>query len=355
MLGTGALGAIEKGCVPVTTTEAYADRVRVPLGLSPEASLEERLARLRAVTLAEAASFVDTLPSVRLKAEELASYQATIAGDEGQESALQSLLRSKEDLRTFVDFLFLIRAEVYAALAPNAALTQAEVDATVLRVLTPWAAGYGYAGIRTIVDRDSGEVFTASVRRGELQYDYFFKGQLFEILAKPGYNIHGHFPHVLQWLYYSWCHDRERPLPGGKNQGMARIYRKVPKVGEGELFRRLSDTFNSHVQLLLRPGHPPNFTAMAVNYRGYPRTMTDPASVTRLFELVFYNSLDPARRVRLEPMQIMVVRPGPEEALALFRPETAEEERQWAETSRDLARVVTDGRRSSAPPQPLAI
>ncbi len=332
MMITGALSAIEKGTNPVTTTEAYAGRVRVSLGLSTEASLEERIVRLREIVLAEVATFVDTLPSVRLKDEELASYRAKLGGDLAQESALQSLLLYKEELRTFVDFLFLLRAEVYAELSPRAALTQTEIDETVLRVLTPWAGKYGYTGIRKILDRDTAEVFTASVSRGELQYDYFFKGQLFEVLTAPGYNIHGHFPHVLQWLYYSWGHDREHPVPGGVNQAMARIYRKVPEVLECELFRRLSDTCNSRVQLQLRPGHPPNFTAMAVNYRGFPGTMTDPASVTRLFELVLYNSLDPARPVRLEPTQIMVVRPRPEETLALFRPETAEEERQWVET-----------------------
>jgi hypothetical protein len=210
----------------------------------------------------------------------------------------------------------------------------------VLRVLTPWASKYGYAGIRRITDRDSGDVFTESVRRGELQYDFFFKGQLFEIVAAPGYNIHGHFPHVLQWLYFSWRHDREHPLPGGTNQAMARIYRKIPEVNECELFRRLSDTFNSSVQIMLRPGRPPNFTAMAVNYRGCPGNMTDPASVTRLFELALYTSLDPARPVLLEPVQIMVVRPGPAEVLALYRPETEEEKREWIERSAALAQDI---------------
>ena len=349
------LGAIEKGAIPVTVTDAYADRVCFPLGLPPEASLEERISRLREIALAEAATFVDTLPSVRLQEAELASYRAKVQGDAEQESALRRLLVYKEELRCFIDFLFGLRAEVYAALAAYPALAQADVDEAVLQALTPLASKYGYAGIRKIIDRDSGEVFTESVRRGELQFDYFFKGQLFEIIATPGYNIHGHFPHVLQWLYFSWRHDREHPVAGGVNQGMARIYRKIPEVTECELFRRLSDTFNSRVQLLLTPGAPPNFTAMAVNYRGFPRTMTDPASVTRLFEIVFYNSLDPARPVRLSATQIMVTRPGPEETLALFRPETEEEERQWVETSKRLARVVASGVPTVRESQPPAI
>jgi hypothetical protein len=331
MLGTTALGPIEKGSIPVKTTEAYADRIRVPLGLPPTASLEERIARLRAIVIEEAATYVDTLPSVRLKASELASFRATLGGDVEEESALQSLLLYKEELPPFIDFLFLLRAEVHAALPAGAPLAQAEVDETVLQILTPWASRYGYAGIRRIVDRDTAAVFTASVQRGELQYDYFFRGQLFEIAAAPGHNIHGHFPHVLQWLYYSWRHDRAHPRATGTNESVARIYRKVPLVEECELFRRLSDTFNSSVQLQLTPGSPPNFPAMAVNYRGFPRAMTDPASVTRLFELVLYNSLDPARPVLLEPMQIMVVRPDREAVLALFQPETADEVREWDE------------------------
>ena len=68
--------------------------------------------------------------------------------------------------------------------------------------------------------------------------------------------------------------------------------------------------------------------------------MTDPASVTRLFELALYTSLDPARPVLLEPVQIMVVRPGPAEVLALYRPETEEEKRQWIERSAALAQSV---------------
>lgn len=340
MMDAAALGAVEKGAIAVAVTEAYADRVRVPLALSAESTLEARVAQLREAVLRESESFGETLPSVRLKAEELASYRAKLGSDPLLERALDSLLVYKEELRTFVDFLFVIRAEVYAELANHPALPQAEVDEAVLRVLTPWASKYGYAGIRKIIDRDSGDVFTESIRQGELQYDFFFKGQLFEIVAAPGYNIHGHFPHVLQWLYFSWRHDREHPLPGGANPSMARIYRKVPEVSECELFRRLSDTFNSSVQLTLRPGQPPNFTAMSVNYRGCPANMTDPASVTRLFEIALYTSLDPARPVLLDPVQIMVVRPNPEEVLALYQPETEQEKREWIERSAALAQSV---------------
>jgi hypothetical protein len=320
-MDAATLRAIEKGAIAVTTTDAYADRLRGPLAADRAAlPAEGRLAGLRAALLREAETFVDTVPSVRLQPVELASFRAKLGGDAAQESALAGLLEYKEDVATFIDFLLMIRASVYARLAGRAALAQAEVDEAVLDVLTPWAAKYGYAGIRKITDRDPGEVFTDSVRRGELQYDYFFKGQLFEIVAAPGHNIHGHFPHVLQWLFFSWRHDTARPLPDGVNQAMARIYRKVPEVTECELFRRLSDTFNSPVQLQLRPGQPPNFPAMAVNYRGFPRSVTDPASVTRLFELAFYTSLDPAREVVLEPMAIMVVRPGAEEIAALYVP-----------------------------------
>jgi hypothetical protein len=333
MMDAVALGAMEKGAIAVTVTEAYADRVRLPLAIGER---DVGVEQLREALLREVETFGETLPSVRLKARELASYRAKIGSDALLMCALDSLLLYKEDLRSFVDFLFVIRAEVYERLVDRAALTQADVDEAVLRVLTPLADRYGYAGIRKIVDRDTAEVFTESVRRGELQYDYFFKGQLFEIVASPGYNIHGHFPHVLQWLYFSWRHDREHPLPGGVNQAMARIYRRVPDVHECELFRRLSDTFNSSVQLALRPGQPPNFKAMAVNYRGCPGNMTDPASVTRLFELALYTSLDPARPVILEPVQIMVMRPGPAEVLALYRPETEEEQRAWEGRSAGL-------------------
>jgi len=114
---------------------------------------------------------------------------------------------------------------------------------------------------------------------------------------------------------------------------MSRIYRKIPEVTECAMFRRLSDTFNSPVQLALRPGEPPNFTAMAVNYRGFPANVTDPASVTRLFEMALYNSLDAAREVILEPVRIMVVRPSAEEVVALYVPETEEEKRSWGERS----------------------
>jgi hypothetical protein len=320
MMDAATLRAIEKGAIAVTTTEAYADRLRGAVGGAPLGTPEERLAGLREAMLREAETYVETFPSVRLKELELASYRAKLGGDAALESALEGLLRYKEELATFVDFLFMIRAQVYARLADRAALAQADVDETVLDVLTPWAAKYGYTGIRKITDRDPGDVFTDSIRRGELQYDYFFKGQLFEIVAAPGHNIHGHFPHVLQWLFFSWRLDSEQPLPEGVNQAMARIYRKVPEVTECELFRRLSDTFNSPVQLQLRPGQPPNFQAMAVNYRGFPRNVTDPATVTRLFELAFYTSLDPAREVILEPMQIMVPRPGAEEIAALYVP-----------------------------------
>jgi len=325
MMDAATLRAIEKGAVAVMTTEAYADRLRVPLASSPEQTAKERIAGLREALLREAETFVETLPSVRLKAVELASYRAKLGGDAALESALDGLLRYKEELQPFIDFLLMIRAEVHARLADRAVLAQAEIDEAVLDVLTPWAAKYGYSGIRKIVDRDPGDVFTDSIRRGELQYDYFFKGQLFEIVAAPGHNIHGHFPHVLQWLFFSWRLDGEHPVRDGVNQAMARIYRKVPEVAECELFRRLSDTFNSSVQLQLRPGQPPNFPAMAVNYRGFPRNVTDPASVTRLFELALYTSLDAARPVLLEPMQIMVVRPGAAEIAALYQPETDEE------------------------------
>ena len=340
MMDAATLGAIEKGAIAVKVTEAYADRVRLPLALSNDTSQEERVAQLREAVLRESETFGETLPSLRLRAEELASYRDKMGSDALLERAIDSLLLYKEELRTFVDFLFVIRAEVYQELADRAVLTQADVDETVLRVLTPWADKYGYAGIRRITDRDSGDVFTESVARGELQYDFFFRGQLFEIVAAPGYNIHGHFPHVLQWLYFSWRHDREHPLPGGTNQAMARIYRKVPEVTECALFRRFSDTFNSSVQLMLQPGQPPNFKAMSVNYRGCPRNMTDPASVTRLFELALYTSLDPARPVLLEPVQIMVVRPEPEEVLALYRPETEQEKRAWTEQSAALAQSI---------------
>lgn len=338
MMDMAALGAIEKGAIAVTITEAYADRIRVPLALSTDVSLDERVEQLREAVLREVETFGETLPSVRLRAEELASYRAKVGSDALLSCALDGLLVYKEDLRGFVDFLFELRAEVYAELADRPALTQAEVDEAVLRVLTPWAGRYGYAGIRKIADRDTAEVFTESVRRGELQYDFFFKGQLFEIVAEPGFNIHGHFPHVLQWLYFSWRHDREHPVPGGANQAMAQIYRKVPDVEECELFRRFSDTFNSSVQLLLRPGQPPNFTAMSVNYRGCPRNMTDPASVTRLFEIALYTSLDPSRPVLLEPVQVMVVRPKPEEVIALYRPETEEEQRAWLTRAERIGR-----------------
>ena len=337
MMDAATLRAIEKGAIAVSTTEAYADRLPVPAVLATEGTPEERIAGLREALLREADSFVETVPSVRLKEVELASYRAKLGGDAALERALEGLLRYKEELRIFIDFLFLIRAEVYASLADRALLPQAAVDEAVLHVLTPWAAKYGYTGIRKITDRDPGDVFTDSVRQGELQYDYFFKGQLFEVVAAPGHNIHGHFPHVLQWLYFSWRLDGEHPLAEGANQAMARIYRKVPEVTECELFRRLSDTFNSSVQLALRPGQPPNFSAMAVNYRGFPANVTDPASVTRLFEMAFYTSLDAARKVSLEPMQIMVVRPGAEEIRALYLPETDEEKRQWAERSAAVA------------------
>jgi hypothetical protein len=336
MMDAVTLGAIEKGAIAVTVTEAYADRVRVDLALSAEQ--DARVEQLREAVLREAESFGETLPSVRLKEGELASYRAKLGSDPLFTSALESLLVYKEDLRSFVDFLFLIRAQVYAELADRPALTQAEVDDTVLRVLTPWAGKYGYAGIRKIIDRDTGDVFTASVRRGELQYDFFFRGQLIELVVPPGYNIHGHFPHVLQWLYYSWRHDQEHPIPGGTNQSMAQIYRRVPEVTECELFRRFSDTFNGSVQIQLRPGQPPNFKAMAINYRGFPRSLTDPASVTRLFEMAFYTSLDPARPVLLEPVQVMVLRAKPAEVLELYRPETEAETQAWAARSAILAR-----------------
>jgi hypothetical protein len=337
MMDAATLRAIEKGAIAVTTTEAYADRLPVPASLSMEGTPAERLAGLREAVLREAATFVDTVPSVRLKPVELASYRAKLGGDPAEEGALLGLLRYKEELEPFIDFLFLIRAEVYSVLGGRAALAQADVDEVVLEVLTPWAGKYGYSGIRKIVDRDPGDVFTDSIRRGELQYDYFFKGQLFEIVAAPGHNIHGHFPHVLQWLYFSWRLDGESPLPEGVNQAMARIYRKVPEVTECELFRRLSDTFNSSVQLALRPGQAPNFPAMAANYRGFPANVTDPATVTRLFEMIFYTSLDAARKVALEPMQIMIVRPGAEEMEALYLPETDEEKQRWASRTSGVA------------------
>ena len=338
MMDAATLRAIEKGAIAVSTTEAYSDRLPVPAALSAGATPEQRLAGLREAILREAAAFVDTVPSVRLKANELASYRAKLGGDPAEESALLGLLRYKEEVESFVDFLFMIRADVYARLADRAVVAQAEVDEAVLQVLTPWAGKYGYTGIRKIVDRDPGDVFTESIRRGELQYDYFFKGQLFEIVAAPGHNIHGHFPHVLQWLYFSWRLDSERPLTEGVNQVMARIYRKVPEVTECELFRRLSDTFNSPVQLSLRAGQAPNFPAMAVNYRGFPASVTDPATVTRLFERVFYTSLDAARKVALEPMQIMIVRPGADEIEALYVAETDDEKQRWE--GRDAAQAA---------------
>ncbi|MEP7126954.1 MAG: hypothetical protein ABJE95_38840, partial [Byssovorax sp.] len=307
----------------------YSERILVP-GLAAEGTLEERIARLRVAVSREVEGLVEKLPSARLTRGQIASYRATLGGDADQEQALSCLLGYLEEVPPFVDFLFLLRAEVYARLADRAALAQAELDDTVLDVLSPWAGKYGYAGIRKIVDRDPGNVFTDSIRRGELQYDYFFRGQLFETVAAPGYNIHGSFPHVLQWLYLSWRHDREAPVRGGVNQAMSRIYRKIPEVTGCELFRRVSDTFNSPVQLQLVPGQSPNFPAMAVNYRGFPRSLTDPATITRLFELVLYNSLDPARPVPLEPMQVMIVRPQPEEIDALYVPETDDEKRSWS-------------------------
>ncbi len=339
MMDAVMLGALEKGSIAVAVTEAYADRVRVDLALSAEQ--DARVTQLREAVMREAESFGETLPSVRLKEEELASYRDKLGSDPLFASALESLLVYKEDLRGFVDFLFLIRAEVYAELADRPALTQADVDDTVLRVLTPWAGKYGYAGIRKITDRDTGDVFTASVRRGELQYDYFFRGQLIELVVPPGYNIHGHFPHVLQWLYYSWRHDREHPLPGGTNPSMAQIYRRVPEVTECELFRRFSDTFNGSVQIMLRPGQPPNSRRWP-SITGVSRSLTDPASVTRLFEMAFYTSLDPARPVLLEPVQVMVLRAGPAEVLELYRPETEAEKQAWPTRSARLARGETE-------------
>src|SRR5512133_3667330 len=121
MMDTAALGAIEKGAIAVTVTEAYADRIRVPLALSPETTQEARVAQLREAVLRESETFGETLPSVRLRAEELASFRDKLGSEAHLESALESLLVYKEELRTFVDFLFVIRAEVYEALADRAA------------------------------------------------------------------------------------------------------------------------------------------------------------------------------------------------------------------------------------------
>ena len=136
MMDTATLQAIEKGTIAVTTTEAYADRIRVTPAVSMVGSPEERIAGLREALLREIETFVETLPSVRLSEAELASYRAKMGGDAALESALDGVLRYKEDLRTFVDFLFVIRAEVYATLADRAVITQEEVDEAVLDVLT---------------------------------------------------------------------------------------------------------------------------------------------------------------------------------------------------------------------------
>jgi hypothetical protein len=336
MMDTTTLQAIEDGAIPVMTTEAYAGRLAVSPALSEDGSLEQRIAGLRALMLREAATYGELLPSVRLSEAELSSYRAKMGGDAALEGALDRILVYKEDLTGYVDFLFLLRAEVYRALADRAALAQQDVDDAALEVFSRLALKYGYAGVRKITGRDPGEVFVDSVRRGELQYDHFFRGQLFEVVTEPGYIIHGHFAHVLQWLYYSWRLDGECPVPGGVNQAMAGIYRKIPEVTECAMFRRLSDTFNSPVQLVLRKGEPPNFPAMAVNSRGAPASLSDPGTVTRLFEMAFYTSLDAARPVVLEPMHVMVLRPGPEEILALYVPETEDEKRAWVERSAAL-------------------
>jgi len=193
MMDTATLQAIEKGAIALATTEAYADRIRVPRILSTEGSAEQRVAGLREAVLREAATFGETLPSLRMSDVELASYRAKMGGDAALESALDGLLRYKEDLTTFVDFLFVLRAEVYAKLADRAPLTQADVDDTVFDLLTARASKYGYAGIRKITDRDLQEVFIESVRQGELQYDYFFRGQLFEVVVAPGHKSTGTF------------------------------------------------------------------------------------------------------------------------------------------------------------------
>lgn len=326
------LGALEKGSVPLDAVDRYADRVDIDLAVAPGAGASERLEALRAAVDRELDGFTEVLPSLRIQAAEIDELRGLLAGDPALNRALDGLLIFKDDARALVDFLFVLRAEVYDCLADRATLTQADLDAAVVDVARARAARHGFSGIRTITDREPGDVFVSSIARGELQYDYFFKNQLFETVAAPGFNIHGHLAHLLQWLYYAWRHERAHPDDPNARGAIARVYRHVPAVQSGDMFRRLSDTLNSSVQLMLREGEPPNFKAIAANYRGFPASVTDPGTVTRLFELTFYRSLDPARPVVLEPTLLMVRRPTDDEFRALYRPETDDERRRWADS-----------------------
>lgn len=313
------LGALEKGSVPLQTEDRYAHRVHLDLAIGPNAS--ERISALRTAVLRELDTFTEVLPSLRIQPGEIAELRALLGDDPSLQTALDGLLIYKEDVRQLVDFLFVLRAEVYAHLSDRPVLTQAEIDAAVVDAARTRATHHGFTGIRTITDREPGDVFVSSIARGELQYDYFFKNQLFETVAAPGFNIHGHLAHLLQWLFYAWRHEQLHGDDPRAKHAVAQVYRHVPAVQSGDMFRRFSDTLNSSVQLMLREGEPPNFKAIAANYRGFPASVTDPGTVTRLFELTFYQSLDPARPVALEPTLLMVTRPTAEEARALYRPD----------------------------------
>src|SRR5262249_22094796 len=162
-------------------------RIRVPLDAFAGASERERLAALREMVLREVESYPEVLPAVRLRDDELARFRAQLGGDAELEHALARLLVYKEELPAFVDFRFLLRAEVYERVSRASSLTQAAIDDAAHHALGSWAGRYGYAGIRSITDRETADVFLESVSRGELQHDAFFKGQLFEVLSVPGY------------------------------------------------------------------------------------------------------------------------------------------------------------------------